>query len=144
MKKNKPQLITVKFRTVTISNNVSIPITIKRDWLALAEVDRLFTSRRITGSIVGRPHGVNGDQPGMLDGNDGNGDVALHGVFDVHGYCAKEREFTATLILHIVRLDALKFTARNGQLRIDSHEAIPAQAPKPKEPAKEEEELAHA
>lgn len=128
MKKNQNEQIIVKFGPVMIGANVQIPITIKRADAALARVDYLFAGERsISGSVVGRPEGCHATQNGVF-GDDG--DIVLHGVFEVSGYHASAKEFTATLKSDVVRLDALKLRGRNGLLKVEKLiERKPAEAP---------------
>lgn len=134
MKKKK---LEVHFGAVVIGTSVSIPITIPRSAkIDLADIDALFTGRRLTGSIVARPEKAHAGQNGLFGAD---GDLTIEGEFDARKYGGSAKEFSTTLILHAQRFEALKFRNRNGLLVIDAIGEIPASAPKVEEPEEEEE-----
>lgn len=117
--------IAVAYGNVSIGDETArIGVSISRDQMSLAQMDKQFCGKRLTGTILARSTGHAEQQ--SLPGADA--DITITAVFDVKSFGVTRKRYTTGLTFSLSGIDAATlagFAKREGMLRIDDVADIP-------------------
>lgn len=117
--------IAVSYGNVSIGDETArIGVSISRGQMSLAQMDKSFCGKRLTGTILARSTGQADQQ--SLPGADS--DITITAVFDVKSFGVKRKWFSTGLTFSLGGIDAATlagFAKREGMLRIDQIDDIP-------------------
>lgn len=116
----------VDFKIVSVGDKTaSVPVSFGRNALSLTKTVEHFCERRLTGCIIAKPAGWEGDEqalPGM------EADTELHGTFDTAKVSVGGKSYGVNLSFKLNEIDVAtiaEFAKRKGKLIVNEVAALP-------------------
>lgn len=117
----------VSYSNVSIGQKTCrVGITIHRGNIKIAEADRYFCDKRLSGTILARAGGAQAEQNSLPSME--AADYTLEGVFDVKGYGVTAKHISCGLTFALESIDVETFShfaKGDGMVTIEGAEAIP-------------------